>query len=372
MHHKAADLRALLFWPLVGLPVMFLVVWVMGALPRVLASKPPSVASQASRVEILVAEDGSRVEIYTSAPGHVEPAVKPAAGSMALLGQFESTDECLAFVPSLPFVQGQEYRAEWTDTAGQRQSESFKFAGTAHPPPTVRLAPQATLPANALKFYLHFSEPMEQGIFLERLRLLDGVGKEVTGPFRETELWSPDSKRLTVWFHPGRQKTGVNLNEDEGPVLHAEMKHTLVVAGSWRSTRGVALGKDMRFDFQVGQADHAQPNMKRWQITAPKSGTREPLVVRFDEPLDTAVIAGALRVKNGASDMAMSDPEVSSDGLRWSATPQQPWSSGTFELHAEPTLEDLAGNSLEKLFEVDVSENADTAQPTILRAFEVR
>ena len=234
------------------------------------------------------------------------------------------------------------------------------------------MRPQSVLPANALKFYLHFSEPMEQGIFLERLRLLDGDGKEVIGPFRETELWSPDGRRLTVWFHPGRQKTGVNLNEDEGPVLHENMKHTLVIAGTWRSAKGMALGQDVRFDFQVGQADHAQPNMKRWQITAPKPGTREPLVVRFDEPLDTAVLVGALRVQSGSTEVALAEAQVSPDGLQWSAAPRQPWPKGTLELCAEPTLEDLAGNSLEKLFEVDVSEAVSAAPVVVRRDFEAR
>src|SRR6186713_2761613 len=68
----------------------------------------------------------------------------------------------------------------------------------------------ATLPANHLKFYIHFSAPMRQGVFLDHCKLLDDHGRMImTEPFRETELWSEDGKRLTLWLHPGRQKTGV-------------------------------------------------------------------------------------------------------------------------------------------------------------------
>ncbi|GEP40729.1 hypothetical protein [Brevifollis gellanilyticus] len=363
MHHKAADMRKLLVWlalPLVGMGVASLLAELVDG----------GGAQQPVSIGLIFPEDGARVELVTPVIAEPKLQVMLPSSNVPLLGRVETLADRFIFVPSLPFTPGQKYVVKWVDASGAAQQAEFLIKPTPQEHPTVRLAPQAVLPANALKFYLHFSEPMEQGIFLDRLRLLDGDGKEVIGPFRETELWSPDGKRLTVWFHPGRQKTGVNLNEDEGPVLYAKMKHTLVVLGSWRSTHGVALGKDVRFDFQVGDADHAQPHMKRWEISAPKSGTRESLVVHFDEPLDTAVITGALRVKSGASDVVLADSRVSADGLQWSATPQQPWPSATFELHAEPTLEDLAGNSLEKLFEVDVSETKNLAQPMIVRNFE--
>jgi len=363
MYHKAADLRTLLLVPVVAIATTLL-----------LTSLPQEEDRATAGVSVRLEPDGSNVVLVTPAAKMPDLKVSALLGSNAvsMLGQVARTDHDLTFVPAAPFLPGQTYRAEWINAFHVEQHVDFSLQPEGSKSPTVQMLPKSVLPANALKFYLHFSEPMEQGIFLERLRLLDGYGKEVIGPFRETELWSPDGKRLTVWFHPGRQKTGVNLNTDEGPVLHAAMKHTLIVAGSWRSTRGVALGQDVRFDVGVGQADHAQPNMKRWQITAPKPGTREPLVVRFDEPLDTAVLVSALRVQSGSNEVTLSEARVSPDGLQWTATPQQSWQSGTLELHAEPTLEDLAGNSLEKLFEVDVSETESAAPVTVRRGFEVR
>lgn len=361
--NKAADLRTLLMVPTVAVVTMLLV-----------AALPSEEDRATAGVSVRLAPDGSNVVLVTPAAKAPDLKVSALLGSkaVAILGEVSRTDRELTFAPAVPFLRGQTYRAEWINAFHVSQQTDFRLQPESSQSPTVQMQPQAVLPVNALKFYLHFSEPMEQGIFLERLRLLDGDGKEVVGPFRETELWSPDGKRLTVWFHPGRQKTGVNLNTDEGPVLRENMRHTLVIAGTWRSAKGVALDKDVRFDFQAGQADHAQPNMKRWQITAPKSGTRQPLVVRFDEPLDTAVLVGALCVRSGESEVALSEAQASPDGLQWTATPQQPWQSGTLQLHAESTLEDLAGNSLEKLFEVDVSETVSAAPVIVRRDFEVR
>jgi hypothetical protein len=38
---------------------------------------------------------------------------------------------------------------------------------------------------------------------------------------------------------------------------------------------------------------------------------------------------------------------------RWQFTPERPWSAGKYDLVAETTLEDLAGNSIGRPFEVD-------------------
>jgi hypothetical protein len=362
MYHRAADVRTLLLFPLmaVGSALLFTKVsdWFdNGPVPT-------------AQVTLDLVSDGSSLVLITRAASEPELTVSALVGDRGLpvMGRVETLVDRLKFVPAAPLAGSQRYCAEWLAEDGSSQKLEFEFRLTPQKPPTVRFAPQATLPANALKFYLRFSQPMEQGVFLERLRLLDGDGKEVIGPFRETELWSPDGKRLTVWFHPGRQKTGVNLNDEEGPVLRANSKHTLVVTGSWRSTSGVALGKEVRFDFQVGPADHEMPMMQKWQITAPKSGTREPLAVHFDEPLDPAITTSALSVHRGSESVPV---EIEVDGLNWRAIPAQPWTAGAYELRADPNLEDLAGNNLTKPFEVDVSELPDTKTFITKRAFEV-
>lgn len=358
MHHKAADLRLLLFWPLIGVPIAVLV--------NFLAIE---VSNRFTAKTYFVAEDGSRVEFFVQVAGEVTGSVMPEGAQVPLLGRFELGEGRLTFRPVVPMESGRTYQADWKDSKGAAGRMMFFLKPPPVITPTVEILPQAVFPANALKFYLHFSEPMEQGVFLERLRLLDADGNEVIGPFRETELWSPDGKRLTVWFHPGRQKTGVNLNEEEGPVLSENMKHALVVAGSWRSTSGVALGEDVRFDFQVGPADHTMPKIEKWQITAPRSGTREPLLVRFDESLDPAMLASALSVHRGSESVPL---QIEVDGLNWRAIPAQPWVTGSYELRADPNLEDLAGNNLKKLFEVDLAEAPAMQSIITARSFEIR
>jgi hypothetical protein len=64
--------------------------------------------------------------------------------------------------------------------------------------------------------------------------------------------------------------------------------------------------------------------------------------------------------------------EIEVDGLNWRAIPAQSWTAGSYELRADPNLEDLAGNNLTKPFEVDVSELPGSKTVITKRAFEVR
>lgn len=288
-----------------------------------------------------------------------------------MFGSITRDGETVRFTPSLPLVAGESYRLEFKTLDGRWHRELWRFDPLKTEVPVVSLAPApAVLPANALKVYLHFTQPMEQGVFLEPICLHRQDGSVVAGAFRETELWSPDGRRLTLWFHPGRQKTGVNLNRDEGPVLLEGERCSLRVAGDWRSTAGVPLGKDVTFDVTAGAADHGCPDPLRWKIMAPKAGSRDFLSVRFDETLDPAMLVSALEVRLGGKRVE-GQVKAAADARSWSFTPVQAWQAGGHTIHIDPLLEDLAGNNLQHPFEVDRDQPGQAARETLLR-FEVR
>jgi hypothetical protein len=216
--------------------------------------------------------------------------------------------------------------------------------------PAVEIFPSGTqLPANHLKFYLHFPERMRQGVFLEYCRLLNESGEPVLEPFRDTELWSEDGLRLTLWLHPGRQKTGVNLNTEFGPVLQPDRKYTLVISGRWPTERGPALGADTFKPFQTGPRVTQQLDAADWKITAPQAGTEQPLIVRFPAPLDHALLVRCLRVDGFPGRVETADAE-----REWRFLPALPWPAKVQHLQADSILEDLGGNSLARPFEVDL------------------
>ncbi|MEZ5387402.1 MAG: Ig-like domain-containing protein [Prosthecobacter sp.] len=290
-----------------------------------------------------------------------------------LFGRVTRDGDSVRFAPALPFVAGESYRVEVRSAAGAWGTQKLLVPRPEIEVPVITLAPSpAVLPANALKLYLQFSQPMEQGVFLERITLHRQDESIVEGPFRETELWSPDGKRLTLWLHPGRQKTGVNLNTDEGPVLVPGQHYTLRIAASWRSAAGVPLGKPHNFPLEAAAPDHTCPEPKCWQLTAPKPGTRDPVHLLFDERLDPALLSSALHVERGGEPVA-GTVHVPPDTRSWAFTPEQPWSRSRHAIFIDPLLEDLAGNNLQHPFEVDRDQPPPPAVPgPVTLPFEVR
>lgn len=305
------------------------------------------------------------------APGR-EVRVFRGEAATPLFGSVSKENDSVRFTPSLPLVAGESYRVEFQSIDGTWSTQRLRVELPDAVAPSVRIAPASPtdLPANALKIYLHFSHPMEQGVFLDRITLHRQDGRVVSGAFRETELWSPDGRRLTLWLHPGRQKTGVNLNRDEGPVLREGERHTLKIAASWRSAAGVPLGKETAITVTATAPDHDCPNPRCWKLIAPQAGTRAALELTFDEPLDPAMLRTALTVQKGTQSVSGA-VQVAADAKAWSFTPVGVWQPGPHTIQIDPLLEDLAGNNLQHAFEVDRDQPLKPAPSATLR-FEVR
>lgn len=311
-------------------------------------------------LNITHADDPQRIEVAASVSGSATLTVRNGQKTAPLMGRFERLDDRVIFHPALPLPGGQRYRFEWQEPGGDLNHVEFVVPAPDRAIPMVRMEPTGVpFPANALKFYLHFSEPMEQGVFLERLHLLGGNGTEIAGPFRETELRSPDGKRLTVWFHPGRQKQGVNLNLEEGPVLEPHQACTLIIDGAWRSTTGTPIGDDVTFSFQSTDVDHEQPSTENVQIIGPSAGTRHALIVRFSEPMDSGMLPNAISL----SPELEGQVSIHHGGREWHFTPDEPWNRAFVQVEIDPGLEDLAGNSFTAPFEVDVRSFTSPSSP---------
>lgn len=213
-----------------------------------------------------------------------------------------------------------------------------------------------TVPSNHLKFYLVGGKPLTQGDMFRWLSLEDETTHTtIAGAFRETELWSPDGRRFTLWLHPGRQKTGVNLNEDEGPVLIEGHACRLVLGQQATTTDGQPLGHDVVLRFTVGPAEHRTVEVSRWKVIAPKAGTTDTLVIEFDRPLDSQMLATALRL-DVPGHIVLNTP-----GTLWSFVPKERWKPGIYPVTVDPKLEDLAGNNLLSPFERDTESPLPTS-----------
>jgi hypothetical protein len=167
----------------------------------------------------------------------------------------------------------------------------------------------------------------------------------------DQELWDPDNQRLTVLFDPGRIKRGLVPEQEIGPPLVEGKKFTIAVDKDWQDARGISLVEGFEKAFSVGPADRISPDPKQWKITAPKAGTSDALVVDFPKPMDYALLQRLLSVAGIAGDITVDREET-----EWRFTPHAAWKAGSYSLVADATLEDLAGNHLDRAFDVDTQD----------------
>lgn len=297
----------------------------------------------------------------------------------AMLGSWSVTGEALRFTPRFPFAKGMRYRATWEPAEGKALASLHDIPKPAAAPSTVvaHIRPgSGTVPENLLKFYLYFSAPMSGGGIYRHIHLRDAAGNDVELPFLEIdeELWDRDRMRLTLFVDPGRIKREVKPLEDIGPALVAGKPFSLVIDAAWLDAAGLPLKQSAEKMFSVGPPDREPPDAKAWRLSAPAAGSRDVLRVTFPEPMDHALALRMIAVLTKNGDSLHGEPSLSEDGRQWAFSPRDAWANGLHRLVIQPELEDLAGNSIGKPFEVDIA-GADKERPApkaVELPFEVR
>ena len=296
-------------------------------------------------------------------------------GLPPLAGSYVFTGGVLRFKPRFPLEPGLEYSARVYGSSGRFRETRFRIPKRDMEPTTLVSAvypSAALLPANLLKFYIHFSAPMSVGRSYEHIRLLDSKGEVVKYPFLELdeELWDPTGQRLTVFIDPGRIKQGVLPNSEVGPVFVAGQDYTLEVSGDWKDSAGARLRSPFRKTFRVSDADHESPVPAAWKLSPPPAGSLEPLELDFGAPLDHALLHRLLWVEGEKGRRVEGKISVYGGERRWSLQPRQEWSPGSYRLMIRSTLEDLAGNGIDKPFEVDLFEQVRSRVDSKIRSRE--
>ena len=292
----------------------------------------------------------------------------PAAPAM--LGDYRRRGGTIVFMPRYPPAPGLKLRAVYRPPGEAPMERLFtQDAGVAAAAASLTgVYPSAdVLPANLLKLYVEFSAPMRQGQAWTHVHLLDEAGLPVEDAFVELdqELWDPQGRRLTILFEPGRIKRGVGPNQTQGPPLIEGRRYVLAIEPGWSDANGRPLVTGLRRPFLAGPPVREAIDPQAWKLSPPSAGSSAPLVVTFPRPLDYGLAQSAIFVSRGGApvpgSVSLADHET-----RWLFTPSRPWQAGEYRLRIQSRLEDLAGNRPGRVFDIDMSRparTADAAQP---------
>ena len=242
-----------------------------------------------------------------------------------------------------------------------RELARFAVPEAEHTPTTIveSIDPTVdTVPANLLRFSVTFSAEMEEGSATGNVRVLDESGAEVLGALLEMppELWDRSRRRLTVLLEPGRIKRGLQPNVQAGAPLQEGGSVTVVVGSAIRDSGGAQLKAEARRKFHVGAPIRSRVDPARWDVRWP-DGRTDPVVVLFDRALDRALVGRYLGVVDPSGHPVPGTATLAEDARQWVFDPAENLADP--RLRVDARLEDLAGNSVRRVFDRDLSHPQD-------------
>ena len=289
--------------------------------------------------------------------------VKNSPSERGMLISLNQSGGDLIVSPLFALKVGQTY--EMT-VAGEMLSVAIPLAEAPTPQLTAFAPSQAVIPANTLRLYLHFSEPMARGQLRELVSLAIADGTPVVSPFLslEAELWDPTQTRATLLLDPGRIKQGVGPNVAGGAPLQDGQSYRLTIAGEMRSARGVPLGQPVSIAFRVGPPERRAIAPDAWEVLRPTPGGFAPLSVAFDRIMDSGAVLRLITLHG--SDGQRVQGKITSDGGGWSLIPKRPWEAGQYQLTVDPELEDVSGNTIGAPFDANPGTIGTETLPVVL------
>jgi hypothetical protein len=295
-------------------------------------------------------------------------SLQPMAGDVEVVG------DAVCFTPRFPFSSGTTYAVLVGGVAAGTILRPAPLGAPSARVVAIRPA-VATVPLNLLRIYVHFSAPMSEGWAARSVRARRADTDEILeGTFlhMEPELWDARRRRLTVFLDPGRIKRGLVPNEEAGYPLVDGIPIVVSVAAEFRDARGRPLRADAQRRYMVGPAVRTRMEPAAWSWRLPAAGSVEPLRLAFDRPLDSALLRRCIWITDATGARLDGRVSVGRNDRFWRFVPSSPWDTTPMSLVVDTRLEDLAGNSVARVFDRDLTRSEDDPIDGERRSLEFR
>jgi hypothetical protein len=289
-----------------------------------------------------------------------------------VFGRYTVFEDGVRFTPHFPFERGLLYRASFDPRPLGRPELSdvltleFSFPSERSMLPTAvkHIFPSSdSLPENLLRFYVCFSDSMQRGRVETEISLLGPDGEPAPDVLYRAplELWDRSMRCLTILLDPGRLKRGVGPNRQLGPPLKTGEVYTLVVGEGMTDLSGSQLCETVYKRFRVTDAVREPIGVEQWEILAPETNSRQPLVILFPRPLDWALLSHSIAIVSKSGQSIDGQIVIDQYETRWSFTPTSPWSADSYQVRVASCLEDVCGNSVIAAFDRPLRSGGDLA-----------
>ena len=274
-----------------------------------------------------------------------------------ILGDFKKVNNSIFFQPILPFTKGEKYLIYKEN----HQLSEFEIPKTElrNSPEILAIYPKTdTVPENLLKVYIQFSKPMQEvKNALNYIKVKNVETQKMVTVFLdiETELWNKKHTELTLWIDPGRIKQDLIPNKNLGKPLVNGNSYQIHISKEWRDANGNTLDKDYNKYLRVNPKDTLKPSIKKWSTSNPKVNTNDSLTIYFNENIDVMLVKHNVSVFNRDGNIINGRFIYGNTSNSISFKPFKKWVKGKYKILINTSLEDLAGNNFNRLFDTDIS-----------------
>lgn len=288
--------------------------------------------------------------------------IKKEENAIPVLGELNAEGMDITFTPVIPFTSGISYEIKIGKVVVGEFNIKENTPGT--PPKVTAIYPKLdTVPENLLKMYITFSKPMQEVRsaldFISVINLTTQKTEDIFLPL-ETELWNADHTELTLWLDPGRIKKDLIPNRELGIPIKQGNRYEIVLSTDWSDAKGNALDKEYRKSMVVGARDVQLPSIKNWSLTIPKIASKEALGIAFGESMDAMLIDKDLQIFDANNTVVSGGFLTMGNPSSTLFIPKERWKKGTYTLVVQSSMEDLAGNNLNRLFDTDLQKKKTT------------
>lgn len=285
-------------------------------------------------------------------------------------GSFKTDGTAICFVPRFPFLDGTSYSLVVGSVTETRDPKTSEIWTIKRPPQAgeattdvLGIYPSADeLPVNQLKIYIQFSNPMSEGWASRAVHVHRADnGEPLNNVFlaMEPELWDRERRRITLLLDPGRIKRELAPNIEAGYPLVDGVPVSVTIDAEFRDATGRPLRTSAERHYKVGAPVRVRVESTNWQYHYPTAGSTDPLTIEFDRPLDYALLQHCFWVTDTAGVPLGGQGSVGFGERSWQFEPRLPWGEGQYVVMVDPRLEDLAGNSLTRVFDRDLMRTED-------------
>lgn len=230
-----------------------------------------------------------------------------------------------------------------------------------------------SLPLNLTRFYIRFSRPMQEMGILNHIKLTNKEGENITGVFYENqyELWDINRTKVTLIIDPGRVKTGLSANRLMGRAFVEGEEYTLTVDSLLLDFNDQQLARSFSKTFVAVKEDRTPPRVELWHYNVPKSKSKQKLVIDFNDKIDHISAQTLIRItykgKTVEGEILLKNQEQQSV-----FEPKKQWKKGTYKIEVSPSLEDIATNSMNQVFDHKVGDLKNTNRQNSIINFTIK